>query len=297
MGQWVGSGERERWLRLKFGADRRSASERAARSRGTQHARTRPEARRRRAAKDTNPAPRHQKLSRVQREAGTIHSDEPITGMTPFALTKRQQSRVAEEGEASKRQRVSGGPELSRSTGIASGVSSSFDSAVWGRRLAGLIEDAWKVEELAQLLQETPEAEDGSLRERIWSSKQGVCRILAFSQQSTFAAFADPQFLRIVVCRASSEVGHQISSDEVLAASLVLDTFHKVPESLFDKLRKLSKRPKIASCLSLVLECVYGGQFDLSAEDVSKGSVALRHIIFGGTFEQVSHPEAHKLRR
>ena len=146
-----------------------------------------------------------------------------------------------------------------------------------------------------QLLQETPEAEDGSLRERIWSSKQGLCRILAFSQQSTFAAFADPQFLRIVVCRASSEVGHQISSDEVLAASLVLDTFHKLPD--LEKFRKLSKRLKIASCLSLVLECVYGGQFDLSAEDVSKGSVALRHVIFGGTFEQVSDPEAQKLRR
>ncbi|QDZ21943.1 hypothetical protein HOP50_06g44840 [Chloropicon primus] len=134
----------------------------------------------------------------------------------------------------------------------------------WGHAVSSLIDDVWKVEVLAQLLRKVPSMGGSALRNRIEGVKRGL---------------QTPE-------NASALEG-QISSDEVLAASLVLNTFHRQQATHPAGFGKLSEKANIAPCLSLILEYVYGEKHELSLSDV-EGGQALRDIIFRGTFGQAS---------
>ena len=77
-----------------------------------------------------------------------------------------------------------------------------------------------------------------------------------------------------------------MSSNEVLAARLVLDTLDGLPGMCREGFREFSERAGTSACLAPILQNIYGAQLLCSLEDADFHS-SLRAIMFGGTFRQV----------
>ena len=165
---------------------------------------------------------------------------------------------------------------------------SKLGSEEWGRRLAALVDGVWKVETLAHLLPKSPPSEAPLLRERLGFNDGGKNA----EGHPYFAPPLPPTDASLIaraeglVASVSGKLGTQITSDEVLAANLVLDTLSCLPREAPRGFSKLSEATQPAPWLSLMLQRVYGGLFCLSVADTERGE-ALRNAMFGGTHEQV----------
>ncbi|WZN59113.1 hypothetical protein HKI87_01g06380 [Chloropicon roscoffensis] len=166
------------------------------------------------------------------------------------------------EVRASKRPRISTS-DLAK-VGQRAGLVTSLwqtDSAGWGRRLSALIEDVWKVEALVQLLGQTPGAGDRRICDCVRAIDEGL--------------------------EACNAPDLSMSSNEVLAARLVLDTLDGLSGMCREGFREFSERAGTSACLAPILQNIYGAQLLCSLEDADFHS-SLRAIMFGGTFRQVA---------